>query len=170
MTQLIFYANKKNSVCKQIQPSTPIASGNSADISVVRTERVSFQTVKSVVAQGRWKSKKNSMQSAVCTVQWLASKVSAKGAVPPYMASNEGRSSSFAGKASKKASRMAPSSPIKAPNGCKNACAWSSSVSSAISIRPASQMSAPAGAATSTALPSIGRIRSKRERVRICPG
>ena len=69
MTQLLSYANKSNSACKEIQPNTPIVSGRSADNSVVRAERVSFQTVKSVVAQGRWKSKRNSMQSAVCTVQ-----------------------------------------------------------------------------------------------------
>ena len=76
-----------------------------------------------------------------------------------------GSTISLAGKPSKKPERIAPSSPISLPAGSRNSDRYIISDLFSISKCASIQMTAPAGAATITALPRIKTVLSKIERI-----
>jgi hypothetical protein len=81
----------------------------------------------------------------------------------------QGTTISLAGKPSRNASRMKPSSPISPPRGCRIAARWARMLSPPTDRFAAAQMTMPAGAATATARPRTNSVRSRMERTSTCP-
>lgn len=81
----------------------------------------------------------------------------------------QGTTISLAGKPRRKASRMMPSRPMRAPRGWRKPARWSRMLCPPTVTLAAVQMMSPAGAATSTARPSTNSVRSRMERTSTCP-
>ena len=177
LSGLVYVRAKNASIIRfaAIQQIIPQAVGSKNPAAVHFMLLVSFQIVIIVVEQGKCIRVNIIMHTAVFIVQPFSVR-SCKSPAPsaafpfePYIISMIGRTISFAGKPRINPVSISPLSPIIFPSGERKSQRYIITGLSFIIIVPISQITAPAGAATAAALPSIRTVLSNTERMIVFP-
>lgn len=165
-------------VVKRKHTTKPVMVGTNQDTTVHFILWVSFRMVRQVVEQGQCIKEKRRVLTAVTQVQPLftrssfntdRSSISKSFPSAIYAMIIIGTTISLAGNPRINARRMTPSSPMALANGSRKPEQRESMVASPMVRFAISQITIPAGAATTTARPSTNRVRSNMERTMTLP-
>lgn len=155
-----------------------MAVGSRMETTVHLMLLVSLYIVIQVVEQGKWKSVNISIFIAVSRLHPFSasrffsadkSEISVRFPLAVYDIMIIGTTISFAGIPSIKANIITPSRPSILPKGSKKSVHIERILHSPMLILASSHIRSPAGADTATALPSITRVLSIKERTSVLP-
>ena len=160
-------------VATKKQINIPIPAGTAKEMAVHFRLFVSFPMVIQVVEQGQCISENKMVHTAVNHVQPLSTKsacncvrslISMRLPVAMYVIIIMGTTISLAGNPRINANRITPSSPRSCAKGSRKAAQYANKLALPYGMFASNQISNPAGAATTAALPKTNKVRSKIER------